>query len=147
MPKMKNIAVTMRARTHAEYNEKYNAISYDLVNFLKFLDYNIFLLPININPILFLNKIKIDGIILGPGENTKLNLKNNCIKGSVRDLYEFKVIKFAIKKEIPLLGMCRGMQILNLFFGGKIRKIKNHVTKKHQINSACCGRTSNLAEM
>ena len=46
---------------------------------------------------------------------------------------EFKLIKFALEKKIPLLGICRGMQSLCKFFNVKIKKIKGHVKKQHKI--------------
>ena len=42
-------------------------------------------------------------------------------------------IKFVKKKNIPLLGVCRGMQVINLLEGGKIHKIRNHVSKIHNL--------------
>ena len=48
-------------------------------------------------------------------------------------MLEINLIKFAIKKNIPLLGVCRGMQIINIFFKGQISPVKNHVAKNHRI--------------
>lgn len=38
----------------------------------------------------------------------------------VRDDYELKVLDFAIKQDKPILGICRGMQLLNVYFGGSL---------------------------
>lgn len=38
----------------------------------------------------------------------------------VRDQYELKVMAYAMKKEKPILGICRGHQLLNVFFGGTL---------------------------
>ena len=38
-----------------------------------------------------------------------------------RNKVEKSIIKFSIKNKIPLLGVCRGMQLVNIYFGGKIR--------------------------
>jgi len=37
-----------------------------------------------------------------------------------RDTLEFKLIKEAIEREMPILGVCRGMQILNVALGGSL---------------------------
>ncbi|MDD6058377.1 MAG: gamma-glutamyl-gamma-aminobutyrate hydrolase family protein [Clostridiales bacterium] len=36
------------------------------------------------------------------------------------DAFEFQVIKEALQNKMPLLGICRGHQILNVFFGGSL---------------------------
>jgi len=38
----------------------------------------------------------------------------------VRDAFEFKVLEFALKKEKPVMAICRGHQLLNVFFGGTL---------------------------
>ena len=38
----------------------------------------------------------------------------------VRDTYELKVIDYAFQKKIPILGICRGFQLLNAYFGGTL---------------------------
>ena len=37
-----------------------------------------------------------------------------------RDKFELQAISFGLKKEIPILGVCRGLQVLNVFFGGTL---------------------------
>ena len=40
-----------------------------------------------------------------------------------RDLYELKLIKLASDRNIPILGICRGCQLLNVAFGGTLYQI------------------------
>lgn len=37
-----------------------------------------------------------------------------------RDQFDFELIRQATKKNIPILGICRGLQIINVFYGGNL---------------------------
>lgn len=37
-----------------------------------------------------------------------------------RDLYELKILDFAIKNGKPVFGICRGFQLMNAYFGGTL---------------------------
>lgn len=50
---------------------------------------------------------------------------------------EIEIVKYAYEKDIPLLGICQGMQIMGIATCGEIYKISNHnktnTKKAHQI--------------
>ncbi len=51
-----------------------------------------------------------------------------------RDAFDLLLIKYALEKEIPILGVCRGMQIINVYFGGSLYqdlKYNKEVRLKH----------------
>ena len=75
-----------------------------------------------------LEHIKPRGIILSSGGDPR--------KNDIRKEIEIKLIKYSIKNNIPILGICRGAQALNLFFRGKIKKITGHVRKDHIIKGS-----------
>ena len=44
-----------------------------------------------------------------------------------RDTTEKQLITFALENKVPMLGICRGFQFINSYFGGKITyNLKNH---------------------
>jgi putative glutamine amidotransferase len=48
-----------------------------------------------------------------------------------RDSLEFNLLDQALKKQIPVLGICRGSQLINVYFGGTLYKnIKDFYTEK-----------------
>ena len=76
----------------------------------------------------FLNDFNLDGIILSGGDNIGDDQE--------RDKTENQILNFAIKNKIPLFGVCRGMQVINQYFGGSIIKNNNssHVGIPHVVN-------------
>jgi putative glutamine amidotransferase len=49
-----------------------------------------------------------------------------------RDEFEFKIVKDALKKGIPILGICRGMQTFNVALGGSmIPDVESEGYKNH----------------
>jgi len=68
-----------------------------------------------------------DGIILTGGEDINPLQYNDTINLSVcedinyqRDTLERKLFDFAFKNKIPLIGVCRGMQMMNVASGGTL---------------------------
>ena len=77
-----------------------------------------------------INDIKKNDLIILPGGNDILG-KNHLFKTRLK--IEKDLISLSIRKKIPLLGVCRGMQVINKYFGGDIEKIKGHMNTKHPV--------------
>lgn len=69
------------------------------------------------------------GILLSGGEDVHPTLYNKpeyvdyCYPDDIdkkRDEFELKVLKYTQEKELPVFGICRGLQIANVFFGGSL---------------------------
>ncbi|MCI6013347.1 MAG: gamma-glutamyl-gamma-aminobutyrate hydrolase family protein [Firmicutes bacterium] len=68
----------------------------------------------------------VDGIIL-PGSYSDINpaIWGEKVSGAVKiddelDEGQRKILDLAIEKGIPVIGMCRGIQFINVYFGGTI---------------------------
>jgi len=80
----------------------------------------------------------LDGLIL-PGGDEDINPKfyghditsHKTTPNDARDNFEFRIAKKAIKLDMPILGICRGMQLLNVAFGGTlIQHIPDYLHQK-----------------
>ncbi len=47
----------------------------------------------------------------------------------VRDEVELAVLKIFMTAHVPILGVCRGMQLINVALGGTIRCVSDHIGK------------------
>lgn len=80
--------------------------------------------------------MRADGIIIGGGEDVHPSHYNKMeyidVCGDIdeyRDTLEFILINFAMEKKVPLLGICRGQQIINVANGGTlIPDIPSYIT-------------------
>lgn len=76
-----------------------------------------------------------DGLILCGGNDINPSYYNEEINGAVnidekRDYSEFKLVKAFIEAKKPIMGICRGCQLLNVAFGGTLyQDIEN--SKEH----------------
>src|SRR5699024_6950086 len=46
---------------------------------------------------------------------------------------EIELLNYSLNKGVPLLGICRGLQMLNVYFGGALKKCNNHISERHFI--------------
>ena len=123
---MKKIIVSQRLDKIISRGEYRDNLDIKIIEFTQKLS----LMPISLsnglsNTSKFLSIIKPKGAIITGGGNPKIK--------NLRYKNEINLIKYCIKFNIPILGICRGAQILNIFFGGKLAKVKNHVKKRHTI--------------
>ena len=91
----------------------------------------------------YVEELEINGLIFSGGNNIGLHGKE-LIQGKSlqkddvayeRDKTEINLSEWATKNYQPIVGVCRGMQVLNAYYGGTLSKVdaKQHVATKHNI--------------
>ena len=94
---------------------------------------------------------RIDGLVLSGGgdidpalyEEARLPETVNVVH--TRDIYEMALARYAHELDLPVLGICRGMQVLNLTLGGTIyqdlslrnRNSFNHIQRSLDRSDPC----------
>lgn len=69
---------------------------------------------------------RLDGILLSGGGDMHPRYYNeepipeNGTPDELRDRYDVSLIKSAVEYQLPVLGICRGMQVINTVFGGSL---------------------------
>lgn len=133
------IAITLR------YNETNNKECFTISKYFKdiFEKLNITLIPIfqntNIDKIVDI----CDGLIL-TGSAIHINPElyneekdknvNYNFNYNLEDDLDYKLIELFNKKNKPILGICRGIQVINTFFGGSLNQyIPNHEGVTHKV--------------
>lgn len=79
----------------------------------------------------WLNSVKIDAVLLSGG--------NDIGDVKKRDLTEKYLLAWAEKNRKPVLGICRGMQMMGVYAGGKLIEVEGHVKTQHhlKIKNSC----------
>ena len=121
----KVVAITQRLSHVLEYGEERESLDTQWHTFFEQVG-NVTLLPISYkhDPATFISDFAVDGIVLSGGNDLFFSSKTpectSSVLSSKRDSFETELVAIAEKRGIPVLGVCRGMQLMARHFGGKI---------------------------
>lgn len=128
---MKRIAITQRIIENKDYYEIRDCLDISWSRLFSELNFLPIILPSHYDFKAYFDKLYIDGVVL-TGGNDLYSLNNSDINKN-RDVFEKEVLKLCIERNIPLIGICRGMQLIGEFFGTKLVEVDNHIAKRHEI--------------
>lgn len=121
------IGVTMRVLESQGYHEPRDALAQDWSSFLRVALPNAAWLPL---PNLGANDIRdycekwgINRLILTGGEDIGVSV--------IRDETEQNLLIWAKERAVPVLGVCRGMQMMAVWAGITLKPVEGHVRTRH----------------
>jgi len=129
---MKKIFISQRVDIHPDYGERRDAIDQMWAKLI--FELGFCCVPIPNHPEIakeMLKDIPPYGILLSGG-NTPQQYGGNAPE---RDATDNVLIGYAVSNNTPLLGVCRGMQSIVLYFGGSLKKTENHIAVRHTLNN------------
>ena len=140
---MKKIAITQRVDEFHDRGETRDALDQRLNMFVRCAEFLPFPIPNDVSNkktkpqshVYFLTDwikcVEPDAFILSGGGN----LGENC----ARDNTEQWILKYASENNLPVFGICRGVQAMAKYEGVEIHEVKNHVAKSHKISGVISG--------
>ena len=127
---MKRIAVSQRVDIVSSYEERRDALDQRWYSFLFEAGLLPLLVPNNLRCAeALLATESIDGILLTGGND----LVEYGGSAKERDSVERFLLERAIEGGVPLLGVCRGMQMLQHYFGATLQPVEGHVQRSQTI--------------
>src|SRR5438309_904330 len=130
-----NVVITTRVVRTEKTEEVRDCLDQKLIRYFEELGYVPFLIP-NFEDVAsvekFMNIIKPSLIVLSGGNNIAPALygstRTDILDVAVtRDRTEQELLRMASQRNLKVIGICRGMQMINVFFGGKLSIIKNEI--------------------
>jgi gamma-glutamyl-gamma-aminobutyrate hydrolase PuuD len=123
------VALTMRITQAQGYAEPRDSISHDWLNRLAAWQATPFLVPnIGSQATSYLGNLNADILVLTGGDDIGRTPK--------RDETETALLNHALSTGLAVLGVCRGMQLINQQLGGRLCSIEGHVATPHTVSFA-----------
>lgn len=127
---MTRIAVSQRVEIQGAHRERRDALDQRWVAFL---------LACGITPVVVPNNVRAAESILGAVAITGVLLTGGndlaAYGGDApeRDETEERLLRFALEARLPILGVCRGMQLIQHHYGITLKPVEGHVSVRHGV--------------
>lgn len=127
------IAVSQRVDVVADYGERRDALDQAWYPLLASIGCVALPAPNSPDGIgAWLIAVKPEGILLSGG-NDPAGTPGATGVAPERDDTERALLEYAREHSLPVLGVCRGAQFMNLYCGGSLCRVDGHVAKRHSL--------------
>lgn len=128
---MKKIAFTQRLIENETYPEMRDALDVRWAEFCAELGVLPVLLPSAYDFRVYFKEFDISGVVF-TGGNDLYSVSQSSLSLK-RDAFEKALLYFALENSIPVLGICRGMQLIAEYFGATLRNVEGHTAARHEL--------------
>jgi N5-(cytidine 5'-diphosphoramidyl)-L-glutamine hydrolase len=133
------IGITQRVVSVPGRNEKRDALDQAWFSFLRECGLEPVIIPnLHSDIVNYVKRLGVKGVILTGGNNFSNKLVGHLFQdlndtAQERDEIEIALLEASLENCWPILGVCRGMQLMNIFHGGKLSFVEGHVGELHSI--------------
>jgi N5-(cytidine 5'-diphosphoramidyl)-L-glutamine hydrolase len=128
---MKKIAITQRLIKNGSYPETRECLDIHYAMLVREAGFLPVVLPYEVDFKDYFSAFDICGVLLTGGNDLYLCNKNTISKQ--RDAFEVSLINYAIKKRIPIFGICRGLQIIAVYFGSTFMQVEGQIAVRSDL--------------
>jgi gamma-glutamyl-gamma-aminobutyrate hydrolase PuuD len=140
------VGISQRVDYVSERNEWRDALEQSWTIFFEHCGFELIPIPNMLSdPGAYISRCGIDAIVLSGGgdigtEWKTIDEKSPRLASPIsmvardRDLLESNLLELSIKNGMPIIGVCRGMQFMNLYHGGALIKVQGHVGQAHHVD-------------
>lgn len=78
-------------------------------------------------------ELELSGVIL-TGGNDLSSIPDAATAAPERDRFETELLNVTAKRNLPVLGVCRGMHMMVYHYGGELHRVERHVARDHPVS-------------
>lgn len=126
---MMNIGLTQRVFEN-QYHERWDVLAQSWTDFLATFSARAVPIPNRLEDISrFIRDFDLAGVILTGGND----LVEYGGQAPERDALEGRILTHALENNFPVVGVCRGLQVIHHHFGGKLEQLSGHAGTEHPL--------------
>ncbi len=129
---MRTVLLTPRIVENDRYPERRDALDVRWAPFLERCGILPIPLPSHASVQQYFEHFSPDGVLLTGGND--LACVDDGALSRWRDRFEGEVLEHAARRDLPVLGVCRGLQLLGWTFGMALEPVEGHVNSVHHIH-------------